>query len=253
MDNKAYLPVPNYFSYMLKKYNLSEVEVLDSYDLVINLITLAKCNPELYNHNNEARYETKDEAILVDEKTTNAWLGHRNLKIIPTSLDFETEEKIIIEYLEQLISGCQIKNIKELEVDLQNSYFKESDVKKTFMVEEYITSIKPESTIHYLLTKRTDQDKCSYTLKLHSKSDDLEYVFEDRKLTPKEFYWILKTFEIMACYKYHETHSINNLHSYKIKRYENNVLLEFEENKFTEFTLPDNIEVKKDSPRILTE
>lgn len=53
------------------------------YEAVIHLVTAADGAKEFYtSENNEARYETVDEAIDLDKKLINAWVGHPQLTII---------------------------------------------------------------------------------------------------------------------------------------------------------------------------
>ena len=106
IDNKAYLENQVEFDRLLGLYGLSEIAILDSYDLVIDLITTARCNPSVYV-NSEARFESREEAIEVDKKTTEAWLGHRNLKIINSSISLEEEKNILLEYISNIINNNQ--------------------------------------------------------------------------------------------------------------------------------------------------
>jgi hypothetical protein len=49
----------------------------------MHLVTAAKGAPEFFtNSNNEARSETIDEAIALDKKLINAWVGHPHFSII---------------------------------------------------------------------------------------------------------------------------------------------------------------------------
>lgn len=47
------------------------------------MVTCADGAPEFYTSaNNEARYESVDEAIELDKKLINAWVGHPHFSII---------------------------------------------------------------------------------------------------------------------------------------------------------------------------
>ena len=83
LDNKAYFNNINDFDYMMKKNNISEIDILDSYDLVLDLLSTAVCDEKKYTtSNNVARRESVEEAKLLDSKTANAWLGHENMYFI---------------------------------------------------------------------------------------------------------------------------------------------------------------------------
>ena len=77
MDNRAYLSHQDYND-LLAHNELNELEVMDRYDLVIDLISTATTKPEVYGLNG-VRYETIEEAAYKDELTSGAWLLHRNL------------------------------------------------------------------------------------------------------------------------------------------------------------------------------
>lgn len=98
MDCKAYMPC-DMFEKELKKYNLDENLVLERYDAVFHLVTTAIGAEEFYTlSNNEARTETLEEASVLDEKTKEAWINHKNLKVIDNSTDFEKKlDKLIKE------------------------------------------------------------------------------------------------------------------------------------------------------------
>ena len=82
LDNKAYFDNLRDFDYILKQSNLKEINILDNYDLVIDLVSLAACDPKKYEiDSNDARTETVDYAKKLDERTSNVWAGHHNFSI----------------------------------------------------------------------------------------------------------------------------------------------------------------------------
>lgn len=71
------------FDSLLNKYNLSKLELIDSYNLVINLDTVAKGAEEFYTtDNNEARSEGIKDAIIRDDKCQEAWSPIVTLKLL---------------------------------------------------------------------------------------------------------------------------------------------------------------------------
>ena len=91
LDCKAYMTELE-FQTCLKELNTNEISLRDSYDAVFHLVTAAKGAKEFYNcENNQARYETLEEAIQKDEKTLNAWMGHPHLRVIDNSTNFESK------------------------------------------------------------------------------------------------------------------------------------------------------------------
>lgn len=91
LDNKAYMDDQE-FEIVLNKLGLSEVELRDTYDAVFHLVTAAKGAEEAYTtSNNQARTETVEEAVRIDERIVAAWTGHPHLRIIDNSTGFEAK------------------------------------------------------------------------------------------------------------------------------------------------------------------
>jgi len=89
MDIKAFIPGDD-FKVMLKRKKLTEVKLRDRYNGVIHLVTAADGAPTFYTgENNLARIETPEEALTIDQKIRESWLGHPHFKIIDNSTDFE--------------------------------------------------------------------------------------------------------------------------------------------------------------------
>jgi CYTH domain-containing protein/thymidylate kinase len=89
MDIKAFMP-HNDFKGILKRKGLSEVALRDRYHAVIHLVTAAEGAREYYTgENNSARIETAEEAILIDRKIRESWLGHPRFRIIDNRTDFQ--------------------------------------------------------------------------------------------------------------------------------------------------------------------
>jgi CYTH domain-containing protein/thymidylate kinase len=89
MDIKAFVPDDD-FEVMLKRKKLTEVKLRDRYNGVIHLVTAAEGALPFYTgENNLARIETPEEALIVDQKIRESWLGHPHFKIIDNSTDFE--------------------------------------------------------------------------------------------------------------------------------------------------------------------
>ena len=89
MDIKAFMP-HNDFKGILTRKGLSEVALRDRYHAVIHLVTAAEGAREYYTGaNNSARIETAEEAILIDRKIRESWLGHPRFRIIDNRTDFQ--------------------------------------------------------------------------------------------------------------------------------------------------------------------
>ena len=65
------------------------------YEAVVHLVTAADGAPKFYTaENNEARYETIEEAIALDKKLINAWVGHPYFTIIENQKEGGFQHKI---------------------------------------------------------------------------------------------------------------------------------------------------------------
>ena len=95
-DNSAYMTSQEYHE-ILKGLGLNEVEVRDGYDAVFHLVTAADGALEFYQtENNEARYETAEEAVALDRRLLRAWTGHPHLRVIDNSTGFEEKLRRLI-------------------------------------------------------------------------------------------------------------------------------------------------------------
>ena len=89
LDNRAYMNDTE-FKNVMGALGLNEVEERDQYDAVFHLTTAAKGALEAYTlSNNNARTETPEQAVEVDDKLIAAWTGHPHFRIIDNSTPFE--------------------------------------------------------------------------------------------------------------------------------------------------------------------
>lgn len=96
MDNRAYMNAEE-FALVLGRVGGNEVELRDSYDAVFHLVTSAKGAAEFYTTaNNEARYETVEEAAALDDRLLAAWTGHPHLRVIDNDRNFENKMKRLV-------------------------------------------------------------------------------------------------------------------------------------------------------------
>ena len=108
MDNKAYIGNDAYDNLVCDLstkvgFELSEQELCDRYDMVLHLVTSAGTKYFGYD-TNTFRYEKEDEALLLDQKTREAWGGHSNLVIIDSTDNFDDKVdnvfNVVLNYLE---------------------------------------------------------------------------------------------------------------------------------------------------------
>ena len=100
LDNKAYMS-DEQFAQALAITGEKESELLNSYDAVFHLVSVAADAQELYTtDNNEARKETAQEADELDRRVFAAWSGHPYLRAVDNSTDFKGKlDRLIKEIL----------------------------------------------------------------------------------------------------------------------------------------------------------
>jgi hypothetical protein len=83
MDGSAYTD-ENVWQALLDETAWNTIQLRDRrYEAVIHMVTCADGAEEFYTgQNNEARYETVEEAKALDKKLINAWVGHPHFSII---------------------------------------------------------------------------------------------------------------------------------------------------------------------------
>lgn len=87
-DDLAYINEEQFVK-TLTYFNKTKSEILAGYDAVLHLVSCAKGAEFAYNYGNEARYETVDDARIMDDRTLASWSVHPNLFVIDNSIDFE--------------------------------------------------------------------------------------------------------------------------------------------------------------------
>lgn len=92
------------FDVLVKKYNTSFKEIIDGYDGIIFLETVAKEFPELYsNENNKARLTNINAAISRNDKLFNIYSNNTKVYLIKPDKDIEVKKKKIIEAVKSII------------------------------------------------------------------------------------------------------------------------------------------------------
>ena len=103
IDNKAYLG-QELFDKLLEQNNVKEEDMLNEYNLVIHMITVASDIKNNYsNSTNTARFEDADEAIDLDKRTSDAWSKHPNMKVVPVTEILNDKIDIVLKHVDDLI------------------------------------------------------------------------------------------------------------------------------------------------------
>ena len=140
IDNKAYVTQKE-FNQVLARFNVTEKQMLESYDAVIHLVSSAKGAEFAYNYDNAARYETLEQAREKEDATLLCWRNHKHRVVIGNSYNFENkirkamnevytilgeippaqcERKFLIEY----VDGTSLSAYDPVEQNITQTYLK---------------------------------------------------------------------------------------------------------------------------------
>lgn len=111
LDNRAYITHEE-FDELRKNKGLTIPGILNRYDLIIHLVSLAKDKPEEYikqKGTNPARLESLEEAIHVEDNTMKAWPEVDNKYVIDNDCDFLEKIERIKEVIEKHIEKKELK------------------------------------------------------------------------------------------------------------------------------------------------
>ncbi len=189
LDNKAYLN-PLEWRRLLSSKNLKEADLKDRYDGVIHMVTAARAENDAYTlENNQARTESKEEAILLDQKTLQAWSGHSNLTIIENTPNFyEKVENVLESCLETLGLQIAFRNQRKYIVDSSSIEFLELQqlCSKSKIHQFYLDY--PDSSYEHRIRNTEIDGKNYYTMTIQEKMENgTSKLIQKRKLSLEEY------------------------------------------------------------------
>jgi len=253
LDNKAYVnnasftEIINHLSNNLN-YPLTEIDLLERYDLILHLITSADGAEEYYTkENNQARTESIEEAKKADRKTMQAWLNHPNLKIIDNDSNFQHKIDKVLNYIYQLLNSPlrkrkQLKYEVEIEETLLTAIKKQAltiDIEQIYLknsnYEERIRKTTENGIINYYYTKQKK-----------NKNGESEIIL-NKRLTKEEYLLLATNCQISDIITKKRYIFIKDKQFYRLDEYQDTYILEIEiteENK--KINIPLGITIKKD-------
>lgn len=189
-DNIAYCDndecsAEDMFARLLAPYDMTLSDARDSYDLVLHLVTAAKGTDCYTTENNKARIETAEEAIALDEKTLNAWIGQPNLKIIDNSTNFTDKINKALNEIYYVMGEEHIEYNKKMLVKLPD-LSKLNYNRKITIVQNYLYSDSPN--IEKRIRQRIYGKNSSYYYT--EKNNFVEHngrLKSERKITEREY------------------------------------------------------------------
>jgi len=90
MDGSAYTD-ENVWQAILDETGWSTIQLRDRrYEAVVHMVTAADGAESFYsNSNNQARYESVHQAVDLDKRLINGWVGHPHFSIVPNLGNFQ--------------------------------------------------------------------------------------------------------------------------------------------------------------------
>lgn len=186
LDNKAYIN-QELFNQLLNEKGLKELDLMDHYDMVLHLVTAASVSYTL--DNNSARSESAEQAIELDAKTLNAWLGHTNLKVINCTETFEEKIQNVLNEVNNLIGNpITIKTQRRYLIDLEKSNIAFDKIESPTRIEITQTYLKSNDGLERRLKKRT-YDGCNtyFITKKRKNSNGIEEILSNKKISEKDY------------------------------------------------------------------
>lgn len=246
VDNKAYINQEKYTK-IIADMNLSEIELMDAYNLVLHLTTAALGATEFYTlANNQARTETVEEAIALDRKTLEAWVGHPNLKIIDNDCDFEGKMEKVIDEVSKLIGlNKNILHQRKFLVDVDSidlSVFNEDNSTRIDIIQSYLES---DSKYEKRLRKRCIHGISTYYLTTIKKLENGKEIVTEKKISEKEYLYLLSEYNIKGTIEKVRYAFLYEREYYTLDIF-NKGLAILETNSEEELTLPNNMKIIKE-------
>jgi len=194
MDGSAYTS-PKIWKAILNETGWTTIQLRDRrYDAVWHLVTAADGAEEFYGKNNEARYESVQQAKEVDLRLINAWTGHPHLKIIDNAHKggFKGKIQVLIKTVMKYVGLPEMAHVQKkflLAHDGEGRFIidEPTDLKReTFEVEEVFLVTKSKEMLENKIRSRGKEDSYTYIHETRSIVQGEEIIMK-RQITAREF------------------------------------------------------------------
>lgn len=244
MDNCAYID-ENLFDKILYENNVSKIDLLDRYDMVLHLVSAADGAEEFYTlENNVARKETIEEARELDKRTMNAWRNHSNLHIIDNSTNFDDKMNKVLNTISKFLnSQVRIRKQKKYLVNISNLSKSFLDTcRPVNMVQSYLGNDSYERR----LRSRTLDGFTTYNFTVQKQDNHgSSKIYVERRISEKEYNNLLNMFDEVRAINKIRYAFIQDKEKYKLDIFENGTcILECNEN--SSLNLPYGIDILSD-------
>ena len=192
LDNKAYMN-EEMWSRVLYTLGTNEVELRDNYGAVFHLVTAAKGAEEFYTtENNQARWETPEQARDNDTKVMQAWTGHPHFRIIDNSTGFDEKIKRLMTEITSYLGEPEPYEIeRKFLIEYPDIAWLESlpNVQKVDIIQTYLNSENPEDEVR--VRQRGLNGNYVYTKTIKRRVSDIKRMEIERMLTKDEYLALL--------------------------------------------------------------
>ena len=216
MDCKSYM-TDEEFNQAIKQLKLDKIQLRDNYDAVFHLVTAAKGAEQAYTQaNNQARFESLEQAKDADTRTMNAWTGHPHFRAIDNSTNFENKMKRLVK---EIFSFLGIPKPLEIErkflIKRPNIEHLASlpNCQKVEIVQTYLNSNNDEEL---RIRQRGENGSYIYTLTKKKHLQNATRQETEKRITQKEYLTLLNN----ANTKLHQIRKTRYCLMYENKYYE---------------------------------
>lgn len=194
MDGSAYVS-PNIWKAILNETGWTTIQLRDRrYDAVCHLVTAADGAEEFYGMNNEARYETVEQARATDLKLIAAYTGHPQYKILDNNHPDGFKGKInsLLEFVSKTVGLNQATLIlKKYLIETKDNgdflFDPPADLQmEKFEVEEIYLYTKDPNTLENKIRSRGRGDSFTYAQAILTNLKG-EEIKRKRQITAREY------------------------------------------------------------------
>jgi len=213
------------FDYLLNKYNLSRLELMDSYNLVINLDTVAKGAEEFYTvENNTARSEGIKDAVIRDDKCQEAWSPHSNFKVVDNSTNFDEKIKRVIDIVKNYL-GIEKRNSKKYLVNVKDNTMDILNEKEISCVQINQIYLSTDKECEMRLRKRTLNNDSTYYITVKKNNYGKERIITEEKIDKKTYERLLGQKEVINAVNKERISFTYNDNVYKLDHFEDDTYI----------------------------
>ena len=189
LDDMAYVG-KEAFEQILKNFDMKLEDINGRYDMVVHLVTAAKGKEEAYTlANNAARYETVEEARVMDDMALKAWESHPNRYIIGNENIFEIKMiKAIQSVFEYLGEGTPVEKFNRYLIEVNDEvlerFSKEANYSTSHIIQHYL---KSENGYERRIRSREGEGVTMYTYSEAHYLSTNERIKRDKVLSEREY------------------------------------------------------------------